>query len=159
MPSGIPSAGPRPRRGRRSLGPWRRSGSGHCMGRAVCFFGRLANRPYILVGDALSCRGAVAGTGSGEPDHGETTFGCELYGEGVGVAAGEVDLLDTGIHDHLHAHQARLVGAVDGGACDRDAVVGGLDDGVLFRVERTLAALAAVHYPDEASHVVAVGHA
>src|SRR5215217_8782556 len=50
------------------------------------------------------------------------------------------------------------MGAVDGSACDGDPVVGGLDDGVLLRVKRTLTALAAVHDPDEASYVLAVGH-
>src|ERR671913_1535970 len=100
----------------------------------------------------------LSGTASGEPDHGETALGREFHGEGVGVAAGVVNFLYTGVHDHLHAHKARLVGAVDRGAGHGDAVVGGLDDSVLLGVERTLAALAAVHDPDEASHVLAVGH-
>src|SRR5215217_5591574 len=93
-----------------------------------------------------------------EPDHGEAAFGGELHREGVGVAARVVDLLDARVHDHLYTHQARLVGAVDGSARDLHAVVGGLDDGVLFGVKRALAALAAVHYADQASHLIAMRH-
>src|SRR5829696_3717259 len=108
---------------------------------------------------------AISGSGSGrtapsgpESHHGEAALGGEFYGEGVRVAARVVDLFDASVHDHLHAHQAWLVGAVNGGACHGDAVVGGLDDGVLLGVERALAALAAVYDPDQASHVLAVGH-
>src|SRR5215211_4473316 len=93
-----------------------------------------------------------------EPDHGEAAFGGEFHCQGIRIATGVVDFLDTGVHDHLHAHQAWLVGAVDGGACYGDAMVGGLDDGVLFGVERTLAALAAVDDPYKASDVLAVRH-
>src|SRR3954454_15061512 len=69
-----------------------------------------------------------------------------------------MDLFDARVHDHLHAHQARLVGGVDGGARDPHAVVGGLDEGVLFGMKGALAALAAVHYPDQAPHLIAMGH-
>src|SRR5215203_6377414 len=93
-----------------------------------------------------------------EPDHGESAFCGEFHGQVIRIATCVVHLVNTGVHDHLHAHQARLMGAVDGGACHGDAVVGGLDDGVLLRVERALAALAAVHDPDQTSHVLAVGH-
>src|SRR5215217_609866 len=105
------------------------------------------------------CGGSrTARTALREPDHGEAAFGGEFHCQGIRIAAGVVDFLDTGVHDHLHAHQAWLMGAVDGSACDGDPVVGGLDDGVLLRVKRTLTALAAVHDPDEASYVLAVGH-
>src|SRR5215203_5772293 len=70
-----------------------------------------------------------------------------------------MDLLDAGVHDHFYAHQAGLMRAVDRGARDLYSMVGGLDDGVLFGVQRALAALAAVYNTDQASYVVAVGHA
>src|SRR5919112_2410644 len=172
MPSDVPSAALRAGSARRSSGPWRRSGSGRSTDRrieAVCF----ANRGYRFQefsGEGARPAGGVCGlagsTGSkrafflagGEADHGEATFGGEFYRQGVWVTARVVDLFDTGVHDHLHAHQARLVGAVDGGIGHGYTVVGGLDDGVLLRVERTLAALATVHDPDQAPHVLAVSH-
>src|SRR3712207_3018618 len=93
-----------------------------------------------------------------ELDHFEATLGGELHSEGVRVALGVADFLDARVHDHLHAQEARLVGAVERGSSYRDAVVGSLDDGVLLGVQRALAALTAVHDPDEAPHVLAVRH-
>src|SRR5215211_3307654 len=168
MPLDVPSVALRAGSVRRSLARWRRSGSGRFTGRWIegavrCLGGsRIAHaitwvRPYAGPPISWSGSGRTAPSGPGS-HHGEAALGGKFYGEGVGVAARVVDLFDASVHDHLHAHQAWLVGAVNGGACHGDAVVGGLDDGVLLGVERALAALAAVHDPDEASDVVAVGH-
>ena len=94
--------------------------------------------PAVWVRTSTDSRRRGCSVLQGVPDHLQAPGG-ELHGEGVGVAAGVADLLDAGVHDHLHAHQARLVGAVDRRALDRDAMVSGLDNGVLLCVQGALA--------------------
>src|SRR5688500_7013147 len=85
-----------------------------------CDFGRTA---HAVIRAAPSWVGR-------KPDHGEAAFGGQLHRQWVRISTCVADLLDAGVHDHLYANQAGLVGTVDYRARDLDAVVGGLDDGV-----------------------------
>ncbi len=58
-------------------------------------------------------------------------------GEFVRVAHFINDSVNPSIDDHLGADDARVVRTIEGGPTDPDAVIGGLDDRILFRVEAT----------------------
>src|SRR5579875_3359090 len=57
------------------------------------------------------------------------------FGKRIGVRLLVHDPHEPGVHDHLGARQARLVGGIDRRPRDADAVVRRLNDRVLFRVQ------------------------
>src|SRR5215208_3012700 len=88
----------------------------------------------------------------------QAPFGSELHGKRIRIATDVADLFDAGVHDHLYAEQAWLMGAVEDRVAHRDAVVGSLDDGILLGMQRALTTLSPVYNANKASYVLAMGH-
>ena len=63
-------------------------------------------------------------------------LGQERHRIRIGIVAGVDNPPQTGVDDHLGAGQAGLVGDVERAAVHADAVLRGLDDGVLLGVQR-----------------------
>jgi len=60
-----------------------------------------------------------------------------LSGQVIAIAFVIDDSFDARIDQHLRADDTGVVGAVECGASDRDSMIGGLNDGVLFSVKTT----------------------
>ena len=67
--------------------------------------------------------------------HFDAGFFQEIHGHGVRITAGDDDLTDTRVNEHLSANDTGLIRDVHRTALDRDTVKGRLYDGVLLPVE------------------------